>query len=371
MSSVRRAAGLVLRGVLCAAAVLAGAFVASQTAEGGTPSVAVAVEPAAVVEGIAPVPSTLEDVAAPEPLEATAELAPPPAELAPADPAADVAEPRTLAPFAEDLGDGLVMTGATHHRLVLFTFDDGPDHRYTEDLLDALDRAEIRAVFFLAARRMEGPNRRDRELGEIAREIVRRGHWVGNHTMDHAQLPLVGGAALDEQIIGAEHVFERVLGARPFLVRPPGGGRSPRIDAYLAARGYTEMLWNLGTGDFQVRTPGAVVSTFESVLAREERERDVRGGIVLLHDIHEWSVQAFPEIVQRLEARNCDLLAQGEELYDFADDPRLFFARRQGEGTSAEVPMVTLAPEVFEARQARARSRAEARCSALAVADTR
>jgi hypothetical protein len=92
---------------------------------------------------------------------------------------------------------------------------------------------------------------------------------------------------------------------------------------------------------------------------------------VLLHDIHEWSVQAFPEIVRRIEARNCDLLARGEELYDFADDPRLFYAPRGDAGASAEVPMVTLAPEVLEARQARARSRAEARCGALAVAETR
>lgn len=358
MPSVRRAAGLCLRGVLCAAAVLLGAFVAAQTTAviekpGPTSS-------SEVVEGISPAPSTLEDA------QAVVE-APLDVELESDD---AIAETPT-GPFAEDLGDGLVMTGATHHRLVLFTFDDGPDHRYTEDLLDALDRAEIRAVFFLAARRIEGPNRRDRELAEIAREIVRRGHWVGNHTMDHVQLPLIGGAELDEQIVEAEHVFERVLGARPFLVRPPGGGRSPRIDAYLASRGYTEMLWNLGTGDFQVRTPEAVVSTFESVLAREERERDVHGGIVLLHDIHEWSVQAFPRIVQRLEARNCDLLARGEELYDFADDPRLFFAPRHAEGASTEAPMVTLAPEVFEARQARARSRAEARCGALAVAETR
>jgi peptidoglycan/xylan/chitin deacetylase (PgdA/CDA1 family) len=367
MSRIRRAAGLCLRGVLCAAAVLGGALVAART----TPSASVAIVDAREVsEGIAPAPSTLEDVA--PAVAAIAPVATEPATAAPTDIDLDAdAEPHTLAPFAEDLGGGLVMTGATHHRLVLFTFDDGPDHRYTESLLDALDRAEVRAVFFLAARRMEGPNRRDRELAEIAREIVRRGHFVGNHTMDHVQLPLVAGAALDEQIVDAEHVFERVLGARPYLVRPPGGGRSPRIDAYLASRGYTEMLWNLGTGDFQVRTPEAVVSTFESVLAREERERDVRGGIVLLHDIHAWSVQAFPQIVQRLEARNCDLLARGEELYDFADDPRLFFAPRTTESASAEVPMVTLSPEVLAARQARARVRTEAHCSALASLDTR
>jgi peptidoglycan/xylan/chitin deacetylase (PgdA/CDA1 family) len=260
----------------------------------------------------------------------------------------------------------MVMTGATHHRLILFTFDDGPDHRYTRRLLDTLDRERIRAVFFLAARRFEGTYPRDRELASIAQEIVLRGHFVGNHTMDHLQLPLVTNVDLDAQITAADAVFERVLGERTWLMRPPGGGRSARVDAWLAERGYTQMLWNLGTGDFQVRTSDAVLATFRAVLDREENERGVRGGIVLLHDIHAWSVDAFPRIVGMLEDRNCDLLDAGEELYDFADDPALFFAPRGEAGASAEAPFVELAPEVLEARQRRARARAEAHCSEIA-----
>jgi hypothetical protein len=126
------------------------------------------------------------------------------------------------------------------------------------------------------------------------------------------------------------------------------------------------MLWNLGTGDFQVRTSDAVLATFRAVLEREENERGVRGGIVLLHDIHQWSVEAFPRIVAMLEDRNCDLLDRGEELYDFVDDPGLFFVPRGDRSASAEAPFVELAPDVLETRQARARARAEAHCSDIA-----
>ena len=41
-----------------------------------------------------------------------------------------------------------------------------------------------------------------RKTGEDSREIARRGHFIGNHTMDHLQLPLVNNVALDEQIAG-------------------------------------------------------------------------------------------------------------------------------------------------------------------------
>lgn len=317
-----------------------------------------AAEKAIVVEGIAPSP--VIDIEAPVVCETVSEIA----SVTPSE-SATASEP-TDAPYARSLTNGMVMTGATRHRLILFTFDDGPDHRYTRHLLDSLDRQRIRAVFFLAARRIEGSFPRDRELADIAREIVLRGHFVGNHTMDHLQLPLVMNVDLDEQITGADTVFERVLGERTFLIRPPGGGRSARVDQWLSAHGYTQMLWNLGTGDFQVRTSDAVVSTFRAVLEREENERGVRGGIVLLHDIHQWSVEAFPRIVDMLEDRNCALLDRGEELYDFADDPSLFFAPRGEANASAEAPFVDLAPEVLELRQARARARAEAHCSDLA-----
>ena len=353
MHGLRGLIGVAGRVALCASAIAGGVAVAAAT----TPEAPKTV----VVEGVAP--THVVDV---ESASASASTTASTSASTSASARPSARPSTTDAPYARALANGMVITGATRHRLILFTFDDGPDHRYTRDLLDSLDRERVRAVFFLAARRFEGNYPRDRELADIAREIVLRGHFVGNHTMDHLQLPLVMNVALDSQITAADTVFERVLGERPYLIRPPGGGRSPRVDAWLAERGYTQMLWNLGTGDFQVRTSDAVVSTFRAVLDREENERGVRGGIVLLHDIHQWSVEAFPRIVALLEDRNCALLDRGEELYDFADDPALFFAPRGEASASAEAPFAEPPADVMEARQRRARARAEAHCSEIA-----
>jgi hypothetical protein len=48
-------------------------------------------------------------------------------------------------PFGEHLRDGMVMTGATPHRLLLLTFDDGPELRTTPTVLDTLDEYGIKA----------------------------------------------------------------------------------------------------------------------------------------------------------------------------------------------------------------------------------
>lgn len=277
-----------------------------------------------------------------------------------------VLESRGGDPFGADFAEGMPITGATPHRLILFTFDDGPDPRYTPTLLDYLDEAGVRAIFFLTASRMRGHNHWERENQRIAREIVRRGHMIGNHTLEHAQLPVLPDAEVRRQIVEAERIFEEVLGERPWLFRPPGGARSERVDAIIAERGYTTMLWNLGTGDFLVRTPAEVLGTWRRVFERRAQDHGDRGGIVLLHDIHEWSVEAFPRIVDAIRRRNCELLEQGEELYDIVEDPRLFFVPRADAPPHLDAPPALPDPAILEARQERLREETRRRCTALA-----
>lgn len=272
-----------------------------------------------------------------------------------------------MTPFGEAVRDGMVISGRTPHRLILFTFDDGPDPRYTPRLLDRLDEVDVKAVFFLTASRIAGNNPWERRNQEIAREIVRRGHLVGNHTVDHAQLPLLDDAGVLQQVDGAEAIFERVLGERTWIMRPPGGARSARIDGLLAERGYTQMLWNLGTGDFQVRSADDVMRIWLRVLERREREHGDRGGIVLMHDTHEWSVDAFPRMVSYLREKNCELLERGEELYDIVDDPALFYVPRADAGPSDEAPVATPSRTILAERQRALREETARRCSRLAL----
>ena len=74
-----------------------------------------------------------------------------------------------------------------------------------------------------------------------------------NHGRDHESTARLRGSALDAQVIGAEEIFLRVLGVRPWLFRPPGGVRSDATDAYLSERGYTQVMWTLHTGDYETR----------------------------------------------------------------------------------------------------------------------
>jgi len=247
--------------LLCAAAIAGGAALAHTTRPHAPTSARSDAANTHATEAATPAArqrrTPAEQIATPAPLPSEAELI-----------AVDI--PRDT--LGANVARGMTITGATPHRLILFTFDDGPDRSTTPKLLDRLDAAGVRAVFFLSGSRILGENKQQRDQQEVARDAVRRGHIVASHTINHVALPMLDSEEVIAQVEGNEEIFERVFGARPWLFRPPFGVHTDRTDGLMQDRGYTIMLWNRSTGDFQVRTAEAVHTTWRRVFERRERE---------------------------------------------------------------------------------------------------
>jgi peptidoglycan/xylan/chitin deacetylase (PgdA/CDA1 family) len=223
------------------------------------------------------------------------------------------------AQFGTALRGAGVLTGGTQRRILHFTFDDGPDADHTPRLLDALDRAGVKATFFFSTSRFDPKQLRNADAPRLALQVARRGHQVGSHGFDHVRMGRLRPPELQQQLAQSEAMFARVFGTRTFLYRPPFGSRNAALDRQLAERGYATAMWNIGMADWVAREPEAVRLTFWRAIERNERDAGERGGIVLMHDTHDWSVAAFELIAESIAARNCDLLASGEELYDVVD----------------------------------------------------
>ena len=263
--------------------------------------------------------------------------------------------------------NGRIITGGSRRRMILFSFDDGPDWKTTPKLLEQLDHFGIKALFFVTTNRLNNPkSRRHRAQRALLHEIIKRGHMVGNHTENHPQLPLMDMASVKAEVLRSQETLTELLGERPWLFRPPGGARSPRTDQLLSNLGYTQVLWNVGTGDFQVDSADAVVRTFSRVLDRRERENGEQGGIVLMHDTYAWSIEAFPRIVAEIRSRNCELLANNEDLYVIVDDPTLFFEARREASPSELAELADEEASSWRARQDTLRALEQTRCGTLA-----
>jgi peptidoglycan/xylan/chitin deacetylase (PgdA/CDA1 family) len=261
-------------------------------------------------------------------------------------------------PLHPELAGGRIIEGTTAHRVLHFTFDDGPSASHTGELLDQLDHYGVHATFFLVARRLE--HSRERAL---AAQIAARGHSIGLHSHRHDDVSHLSVTALNADLDRSEALFIETFGARPVLFRPPYGHRSEVSDAVLAERGYTQVLWNLHGGDVTGRSADDVVRTFTAMLDHGERDPRGAGGVVLLHDTHRWTIEAFPRLMEEVLARNCAALEDGEELWDVAGDLSDWHQGRAGASASRSARRMRIDAERFEARQAELRAETAERCA--------
>ena len=268
----------------------------------------------------------------------------------PASAPATAVSPIAPSQFGEPLRGGGVVLGGTPHRILHFTFDDGPDAKLTPRLLDLLDQAGWKATFFFSTSRFDAKQRRNDFAPAMAREVARRGHQLGAHSYQHQHMSRLKPPELREQLDLSDAMFRRVFGTRTFLFRPPFGSRNAALDQMLADEGYVTAIWNVGMADWVAREPAMLRMTFWRVLERNEKENVERGGIVLMHDTHAWSIEAFALIAESIQARNCELLGSGDELYDVVD---------------SMAPWIKpLSADAYTKRQQELRQRTAARCAA-------
>ncbi len=194
-----------------------------------------------------------------------------------------------LWPRSRLLGANLVHlpAAAAERREVALTFDDGPDPEVTPQVLDILDRYQVRATFFCIGERAAA-------YPEICRDIVARGHTVENHSQSHRHYAaLYGIGGWKREVGNAQKTLEQITGRRPQYFRAPAGLRNPFLDPVLAQLGIRLATWTRRGYDTRCANAG-------TVLARLTRGLGA-GDILLLHDGHcARSTKGVPVVVEVL-----------------------------------------------------------------------
>jgi peptidoglycan-N-acetylglucosamine deacetylase len=177
-----------------------------------------------------------------------------------------------LWPRSTLLGDNMrtLSSAAKQARQVAITIDDGPDPQVTPVVLDILDAWQAQATFFCVGEAVEAHP-------ALAREIIRRGHSIENHSHAHRHhFSLMVGAKLHTEIERAQLAIFNVTGVRPLFFRAPAGLRNPLLDPVLQKMDLRLVSWTRRGFDTITADPTLVAQR----LARGLQPAD----IVLLHD---------------------------------------------------------------------------------------
>lgn len=157
----------------------------------------------------------------------------------------------------------------TSRRWVALTFDDGPDPRYTPQILDTLARYEVRAMFFVCGE-MAAYNR------DLLARMADEGHVVGNHTWSHPLLTRLRRSRIRSEMERTSDVVERAYGERPEWFRAPYGAWNRAAFQLGAELGMEPMAWTVDTLDWT--TPGT------RTIVDRVAEGAAPGVVVLSHD---------------------------------------------------------------------------------------
>lgn len=193
-----------------------------------------------------------------------------------------------------------VWRAPTEQPIAALTFDDGPDPRYTPGVLEALDRANVSATFFMMGRNVTAHP-------ELARRVAKR-HEIGNHTDTHPNMSRASSAQARRELGRTHEAIERVTKKVPTVFRPPYGVFSTATELIAAGMGYDMILWSDAV-DSRATPASNVARLAKSVGA---------GSLVLAHDggklPNRTVIQTLPSLIEALQRKQLRLVTITELL---------------------------------------------------------
>ncbi len=162
-------------------------------------------------------------------------------------------------------------------KTVVLTFDDGPNphNGITADLLDVLQRQQVRACFDLIGVQAS-------RCPQLVRRIAAEGHLIANHSYTHP-FPVGNIRWIPEQIDPTERAIGEALGITGYhsrFFRPPNGFLTPAMREAMRQRELRLLPITFYAGDAE-HGPATSRRVLAKMLARLRRDE---GGIIVLHD---------------------------------------------------------------------------------------
>lgn len=201
--------------------------------------------------------------------------------------------------------------GQPSSKTIALTFDDGPHPKHTLQVLEVLERYQIKASFFWLGILIE-------RFPEIARTVWQQEHWVGIHGYNHTPFPKLKPLELQQDL---ERTKQAIVQAcqidspheRVWDVRPPNGFFTPSTLQLLRQWNYRPVMWSVVPEDW-VR-PGVPIAV------RRVLSQTCNGSIIVLHDGYTGGEDAAATAALIIP----QLLAQG---YEFVTIDQLWQQRK-------------------------------------------
>ncbi|MDN4494813.1 polysaccharide deacetylase family protein [Ureibacillus aquaedulcis] len=177
---------------------------------------------------------------------------------------------------------------------VALTFDDGPHRTITNEILNMLDKYDAKATFFMVGKQVE-------ENTTVAKDVLARGHEVGNHTWNHAKLTKLTSKSILSEVNSTNNMIFKATGQYPTVFRPPYGAKNKQVTELMKV---PVVLWTIDTLDWKYRDSSKLLP----MIQKNIRNND----IILMHDIHQSTADGLESVLIYLQKQGYECVTVSE-----------------------------------------------------------
>lgn len=185
-------------------------------------------------------------------------------------------------------------TNDPNKKRIALTFDDGPHPKVTEQILNLLDKYQAKATFFMLGSRVQ-------YYPDIAKDVLARGHEVGNHTWNHPVLTKLSVEQVSKEYASTASAITQAIGQGPTVFRPPYGATNDTINGQIPV---PVVLWSIDTMDWKHRNAQQLLPYVQNNLHNN--------AIVLMHDIHQSTADGLDAVLAYLQSQGYEFVTVSE-----------------------------------------------------------
>lgn len=178
--------------------------------------------------------------------------------------------------------------------MIALTFDDGPQPKVTNRILDILKQYNSRATFFVVGNRLNN-------FPDTLQRIVRENSEIGSHTYNHKSLSMLSKKVMKKEVTEVDKVLESIIGTKTAILRPPYGAVN---DTVREGVNKPMIYWSVDTEDWKSRDTDKIVKHVMSNV------KD--GDVILFHDLYDTTAAAIEILVPKLVEQGYQIVTVSE-----------------------------------------------------------
>jgi len=187
---------------------------------------------------------------------------------------------------------GAFYKGDPQSKNIYLTFDSGYENGYTSKILKVLKKEKVSATFFVTGHFLNSQP-------ELAKQMVKEGHIIGNHSWSHPDFTAVSDAQIREELKKVKIKTTEVTGQREMkYLRPPRGVFSERTIKIAKEEGYTHVFWSLAFVDWNINQQKGWQYSYDNIMKQIHP-----GCVLLLHSVSKDNADALEKAIQDLKKK--------------------------------------------------------------------